>query len=48
MFAYRIVRNAKEKIVTIKRGFSICACYNGEWWKCSDEEIFEDFLHNYD
>ena len=48
MFKYRIVRNSKEKEIYVKKGFVTYAVYSGGAWEWSDEEIFEDFLHNVD
>ena len=48
MFRFRLIRNFKEQTIIIKKGFTTYACYSGGWWNCSDEEIFEDFLHDID
>lgn len=46
---YRIVRNQKDRTVTIKEWFFIVrATYSGAWWDESDEAIFRDYIEDLD
>jgi len=48
MSTYRIIRNKKEKTITIKKGFRTYAVYSGRAYEWTDEEIMEDFFENFD